>query len=105
MPWPLVLVVAVVVGLKVMSNWCSSWNPLGCTRLGKENGPSSAVKVAKQDIPLLVSSGIPVLELGGVSAVLLLAPLQLRTMAKRSQSSRPILREKKRGTWFLGVYG
>lgn len=94
---PLVLVLVVVVGLKVMNNGCSSWNPLvlGCTRLGKENGPFSRLAIKVDEvlswgdlvILMVVVVGGVCVEVVVVVAVVKVVAWQLRTMAKRSQSS------------------
>lgn len=85
---PLVVVVVVVVGIKGMNNWCSSWNPLvlglGCIRLEKEKGSFSSLngEVAKLDkqksrenvVALLV---VAVVEIPAAAV----ADLQFRTTA------------------------
>ena len=86
MPGALVL----LVGLKGVNNWCSSWNSLvlGGTILGEENASyisSLIVEVTKEEEVLLVV----------VCGIVVVADWQLLTMAKRSQSSAIMQRERK----------
>jgi len=95
MPIALVIVLemveVVVVGLKFISDWWSSWDSLvgGCTRLGKENEPFSWPE-SKQEVVFGDIEAAVEVTVGGFWVVVVavkVAALQLLTMAKRSQSS------------------
>lgn len=83
------LLVAVVVGKKDLQNSCNSWKAVvlgGSTRWGKENGSFSSSKVrdarqAKGFSEAAAAAAVVVM------VFLVVADLQLRTTACRSQSS------------------
>lgn len=93
---PQALVEIVVVGIKGINNWCSSWNPLvlDCAKLEKERTSFSCLMNGKETLTLEEEEeddDDDVIEVELAVVVVVLAAreddLQPRTTAERSQSS------------------